>query len=356
MNSEWDKLPELISDDSFCRWLRNESGPEEQKRWESWLKESSENEHLATIAARYFKLPFKFIKVPEKEKEKELHLLESNIEASENRNLHTVNLSSPRSYFKRNALSLISFAAVIALTIGILSVVYIFNGFNQQNKDVIKYGTVNVPYGKHELLKLADGSEIILSANSQLRYPLKISASGNVNVWLKGVAFFSVVHKPGGKNRIFRVHTRYGVITDLGTQFVVRTVDHSTSVILVKGKVDVRKKVDGRTDSIATKLKPGEMAQFSNNDEPIRLKNVNTDIYTSWIRDKLVFDETPFEQVIREIERYYGVKIVCQNSKVQNQKISGTVNNSDLSTVLKGIGNILGLKVEHKNDMIMLLK
>lgn len=356
MSSDWDKLPDLINDDSFCRWIRGEADQHEQEKWILWVQESPENKYLMNLADKYLKMPFKYAEVSDEIVAEELQRLHLKIQEQEIYGRQKYRDVISGRYFKRNSVTLFTYAAFIALIIGIVGFWTIYNGHNQQKSDFIKYETIKVPYGQHELLKLADGSEIILHANSELRYPQKEHKYGTVNVWLKGEAYFSVIHNPNGKERAFRVHTNQGVVTDLGTQFVVRSDKSMTSVILVKGEVGIQKKSDKENSQLFTKLRPGEMAQFNDEDRSIRLKKVHTEVYTSWIHNKLVFDETPFTQVIREIQSYYGVKIVCLDKNAINQKISGTVNNSDLYTVLKGIGKILDLKVEYKNNIVVLLK
>jgi ferric-dicitrate binding protein FerR (iron transport regulator) len=103
-------------------------------------------------------------------------------------------------------------------------------------------------------------------------------------------------------------------------------------------------------------MKPGEMASFSMADTEVNLIQVNTDVYTSWIHNKLVFDNTPVDEAIQSIENYYGVKIEVTSQDVLKQRISGTIRNTDLPTVLKGLSSILGLKIEHKDNIILLNK
>ncbi|HKI44268.1 MAG TPA: FecR domain-containing protein, partial [Balneolales bacterium] len=297
---------------------------------------------------------FKQLDIPERVVQSQLRSLNvkiDNYEESKSARVRPLGIQVPqrKSHFLRYAS-----AAIIALTIGIIAIVY--NNSPVQKVKQVAYGSIHVPFGKHELIKLADGSEIILNANSDLRYPLKTGKKQSLDIWLSGEAYFSVVHNPNGIHRIFRVHTNDGIIRDIGTRFDVNTRNNTTRVILVEGEVELEPSRTNNGNPRYVRMKPGEMASFSISDPAVSLVQVNTEVYTSWIHNKLVFDNTPLDEAIQSIENYYGVKIEVTSQDVLKQRISGTIRNTDLATVLKGLSNILGLKIEHKDNIILLNK
>ncbi len=355
MNKNQKNIGDLLNDDSFLRWVNRSADPKEELHWEEWLKSDPDHEKIFSAALKYLDFPFKQLDVTEKDVKAQLHSLNNRIddyEESQTARVRPIGNHIPR---QRSHIFRYAAAAIIALTIGIIAVIH--NRLPEQEVPVkIEYGSIHVPYGKHELIKLVDGSEIILNANSDLRYPLKNNKNRSLDIWLSGEAYFSVVHDPDGKHRIFRVHTNDGVIRDIGTQFVVNTRNNATRVVLVKGEVELEPSQKNNANPNRARMKPGEMGSFSISNPKIDLVKVNTDVYTSWIHNKLVFDNTPVNQAIQSIENYYGVKIQVTDQTALKQRISGTIRNSNLTTVLKGLSNILNLKVEHKNNIILLNK
>src|SRR6266571_8994863 len=73
------------------------------------------------------------------------------------------------------------------------------------------------PRGRRAVLRLLDGTEITLNADSKLRAPVTFAARQR-DVYLEGEAYFSVVHDAA---RPFIVHTAGGAIQDIGTRFGV---------------------------------------------------------------------------------------------------------------------------------------
>ncbi len=354
MNKNVKKINDLLNDDSFLRWVKKSASGAEQAEWENWLQSDPEHSQLLQSALKYLNLPFQETFRSETEIGEQLFTLNERIdefeELSKRRSNVLIHYKDTRKYqFLKYAA-----AAVIALTIGILALNQ-KSQFSEKTKK-IAYQSIHVPYGKHEILKLADGSEIILNANSDLRYPTETFGNKPLNVWLKGEAYFFIVHNPNGKNRVFQVHTDEGVVKDLGTRFVVNARNQTTKVVLVEGQVAVASNPLIGNDAKYIKMMPGEMANFTASTLNMNLKQVNTDVYTSWIHNKLVFDNTPVTEAIQIIENYYGVKIIVTDKKTTKEKISGTIRNTNLDTVVKGLCKILGLKAEHKNNIILLNK
>lgn len=355
MKKKYKNIDDLLNDDSFLRWVNRSADPKEELHWKEWLKSDSDHEKIFSSAQKYLDFPFKQLDVTEKDVKAQLHSLNNRIDDYEESKTATVRPIGNHIPQKRNHVFRYAAAALIALTISIIAVIQ--NGQPEHEvRNKLEYGSIHVPYGKHELIKLADGSEIILNANSDLRYPIKQSKNQSLDIWLSGEAYFSVVHNPDGKHRIFRVHTNDGVVRDIGTQFVVNTRNNATRVVLVKGEVELEPSQKNNANPKRVKMKPGEMASFSISNPMVDLVKVNTEVYTSWIHNKLVFDNTPLNQVIQSIENYYGVKIQVTDQTALKQRISGTIRNSNLTTVLKGLSNILNLKVEQKDNIILLNK
>lgn len=111
---------------------------------------------------------------------------------------------------------------------------------------------LKVPTGQSTDITLSDGSMVCLHPGSRLAFPVEFSGTERV-VKLEGEAYFDVVHD---SHRPFIVITSQTETTVLGTEFNVNTHDGtSTTVTLVKGRVQVKNKYLSENDKVL--LNPG---------------------------------------------------------------------------------------------------
>lgn len=129
----------------------------------------------------------------------------------------------------------------------------------------VTYNTIATPRGKDFTITLSDGTQVMLNAESSLRYPTTFTGS-NRSVELKGEAFFTVAKDC---KHPFIVHTTNTTTIVTGTKFNFRAYDNSAPhVTLIEGSVSVKSN-DSRQE---LKLKPGEDASFSNSGELTKKK------------------------------------------------------------------------------------
>ena len=176
------------------------------------------------------------------------------------------------------------------------------------------YNTLKIPYGKRFELELSDGTIVHLNSGTTLKYPVKFIAGQNRQVFLDGEAFFDVSKD---KKHPFIVNADKLNVRVLGTHFNVSSYpeDNLTDVVLVEGSVGMytaNEKFDANKNTI---LKPGYKGSFNKNNSHINTKEVNTDMYTSWITGGLVFRDINFTTICKKLERRYDVSIVIKNKK-----------------------------------------
>lgn len=163
------------------------------------------------------------------------------------------------------------------------------------------YHTVEVPRGGEFHLTLSDGSRVWLNAESRLTYPIVFGMSER-RVRLEGEAYFEV--EPG-KGR-FVVETGDMNVSVLGTAFNVKAYgDEAVSrTTLVHGKVEVLTS----KDDVRQVLVPGEQALLERTSGLLEVKQVNTDLYTRWIKGQFVFRDTPLRDIMRTLARWYEME------------------------------------------------
>lgn len=227
--------------------------------------------------------------------------------------------SSRRQFIYRTATVAAAFIAGIVLTI-------LFSDINQPfTNHTAQMQNITVPYGARTSTSLPDGSKVWLNAGTTLSYPAVFGQSRHVT--LIGEAFFEVVKNSSP----FMVETVYGEVEVKGTSFNVKAYENENlQATLVEGSVALR---DNAVNKEVTLL-PGQHAVLEHQD--INVKNVDTELYTSWTEGKIIFRKAYMPEVAQRLERWYNVKIVLDNDSRLNQIwYSGTLEMESFSEVLE---------------------
>lgn len=174
------------------------------------------------------------------------------------------------------------------------------------------------PRGEKSMVKLPDGSEVWLNANSRLVY--NSFSSTHRQVELKGEAFFKVAHN---ENAPFVVRTNECDIKVLGTTFNVMAYDEfgRKEITLLDGKVNVL--VDG-TEQL---LKPGQAMVLK--DHHTEIAEVNAAQSSAWVDNKFNFKDIPLSELMKRLENWYDVDITLENPSGRELNYTGTFKNEE---------------------------
>ncbi|MFA6838322.1 MAG: FecR family protein [Dysgonamonadaceae bacterium] len=163
----------------------------------------------------------------------------------------------------------------------------------------IKTNKLIVPYGKRSSIVLADGSTIYMNSGSELTFPS--SFSGNTReVTAVGEIYIEVAKQ----KEPFIIHTPQSKIRVYGTTFNVSAYaeEKEESVVLVNGSVEI----ESHNQSLI--LKPNERAVVK--DGEISSRTVDTSEYVSWKNGFFKLYNTPLNDVLMKIGRYYNVEFM----------------------------------------------
>jgi transmembrane sensor len=204
------------------------------------------------------------------------------------------------------------------------------NGVNQQL--VLGTNTLSTPSGGQYQIILSDGTKVWLNAASTLRFPTVFNGSQRI-VELSGEGYFDVVKSAG---KPFIVKTNNVQIKVLGTQFNINSYKDESSIktTLIKGSVQVNL---GYQQCI---LEPGHETEASNKSLSIP-KTADIKSAISWKDGYFHFKNTPLVSVMRQISRWYDVKVVYQgpiNTEDFTGEISKNAKASEVLEVLKELG------------------
>jgi transmembrane sensor len=213
------------------------------------------------------------------------------------------------------------------------------------------YNTLKIPNGKRFELQLSDGTIVHLNSGTTLKYPVKFIAGGNRQVFLDGEAFFDVAKD---KKHPFVVNADKLNVRVLGTHFNVSSYpeDDITDVVLVEGSVGLytaNEKFDATKNTV---LKPGFKGSFNKNNSNINTKEVNTDMYTSWMNGGLMFRDKSFANICKKLERRYDVIIINKNNKLANEKFNASFGDKPLEKVLTYFEDVYGFSYTTKDNVI----
>ncbi|MCL6257523.1 DUF4974 domain-containing protein [Aquiflexum sp. TKW24L] len=188
----------------------------------------------------------------------------------------------------------------------------------------------STPRGNKKLITLPDGSTVVLNAESKLTYFDDFAK--NRTLKLEGEGFFEVVKD---ETHPFTVITENISTTALGTSFNIKAYQGNPNiqVTLATGKVRVENSIDQKL----IEIQPGEAVYYSEAKNTLKKQNADLSQVLSWKEGILQFEKTPFNVIVKDLERWYGVNIVVKgNNTIPEYKCSGTFKPHEyLSNVLK---------------------
>ena len=194
-------------------------------------------------------------------------------------------------------------------------------------------------------VNLTDGSVITLLSKTKIRVPSSFNRSGRTIIMEAGEAGFDVIHNP---RKSFIVELGSTQIKDIGTSFTIRKELNSIDVSVSAGKIAFVKLSTRETKE----LNAGSAITYDVQHESFgKIKAADS---TKIARQLLSFKNTPLNEVIANIQRVYGKKIII-NDGIDNKTFTGQLDGMSFKGALKVICTTYGLEYEI-NDSIYILK
>lgn len=210
------------------------------------------------------------------------------------------------------------------------------------------YSEVSTRLGSKSKLVLPDSTIVWLNSGSKLSYSENFGRS-NRNTILSGEAFFEV-----RKSDIpFIIETNSIKVKVLGTAFNVKSYpnEKTTETSLIRGTVEVTlNKRPGEkfilkpneklvvsneaTDTIASKKKKDPIVVLSG---LTHFEVDQTIIETSWVNNKLVFQNDTFSEIAKKMERWYNVSIQITDEQLAQTRLTGTFENESVKQALTAL-------------------
>lgn len=213
------------------------------------------------------------------------------------------------------------------------------------------YNTLKVPRGRVFRIVLSDSTTVWLNAETRIRYPEKFLTTGKTRtVSLKGEAFFEVAHN---REQPFIVKSGELEIEVLGTKFNISSYDSGTHIntTLVDGSVKVSAPDE---QTIPVILKPNQQAAYDKNTANMEVLRVDTDIFTAWMDQRVVFDNESFEDIVLKIERVYNVDIVNRLPEIREERFTGEFDGENMDDILKIISSSIKFNYRKEKGKIII--
>lgn len=207
------------------------------------------------------------------------------------------------------------------------------------------------PKGRKSIVKLKDGSEVILNAESTIQYAENFGTNER-NLILDGEAFFKVAKNP---DLPFVVKTGNIITTAIGTSFNISNFEEDESILisLATGKIEV-KEIPGIIGILAGSnfLEPGDHVSYSRDSKEFKQWHDEYSISFLWKDGIIQFNRASLEEIIKYLERWYDVKITVEGQKATGLIYTGTFDNQSLEKVLDGLSFSLHFEYSINQDQI----
>lgn len=238
---------------------------------------------------------------------------------------------------KRWSERLVRVAAVLAVPLLLTSLTLGYLAFHA-DEEVVRYAQVRAAQGTIVRYELPDKSVVWLNAGSELSFPT-VFDDAKREVALKGEAYFEVT---ADKEHPFYVHTPAGPsVYVYGTKFNVSAYadEGAMETVLEEGKVNVL-----TADRKVVTLSPGERLLYDKTTQ--RMLKGKADVYekTAWKEGKLIFRNTPLDEVLKRLSRHFNVTMTFHNHSGKEYHYRATFRDETLPQILDYLGESASLK------------
>lgn len=188
-------------------------------------------------------------------------------------------------------------------------------------------------------IKLEDGSIVVLQPKSSLVYPEHFKINQR-EVLLKGEGYFLISKNP---KRPFFVYNKNVITRVVGTSFTVKTSENTgqTEVMVRTGKVVVVPNEDKHLN-LRQLFRKNDKAVLSPNQKTIYSPDQGN-FETSLVPEPIplpnrpaaakkidLFEDTPLPEVVAELKQTYGIDIIVQDQRLNQNTFTGDISGQGL--------------------------
>lgn len=228
-------------------------------------------------------------------------------------------------------------AAVSLIILGSAGLLFLnrqqFVSFSEEGMAVIETNE-----DEQQALTLADGTQIWLNRNTRISYPTKFEGSTR-EVKLEGEAYFEVAHLP---EKPFNIQAGTAKVQVMGTSFNLEAREQ-VKVQVTSGSVKFSTTEAGNHHSLL--LTAGDAAYLEGN--TIRQEKQDPN-FRAWKTGTFVFEDTPLEEVLQALEKYYNVQLSAGSADILKCRLFARFEQQPIEKVLKVLSLTLNLKYHYE--------
>lgn len=307
------------------RYLTGDASEEEVQSVFNWMKESGENRNQIIQLKQTWALTAS----ADEDKEKAWDKVRVHLKRE------TQKKTLWNSYYRYVAI------AIILVSIGAISQRLMLN--ERVPQSIYTHSTsFEVPQGQISSVILPDSTYVYLNSESKLSFSDNF-INGNRVVNLTGEGYFKV---KSDKDHPFVVKTPGRVhVKVFGTSFNLRAYADENKIFttLEEGRVSI---IDNNGNELA-KLKPGEKASYSNDDNMFKVDKVRTELFSSWKDGMITFRNESLGNISRMMQRWYHVEIIIEDPNLAKELYNGTImKNKPVDQILEVLKETSSIKYE----------
>jgi len=200
---------------------------------------------------------------------------------------------------------------------------------------------------------LPDGSRVILNSDTKIIYANPFNGSTR-EVFLSGEAYFDVI--PDSLRPLI-VTTNNGFSVEVtGTTFNIRSYDNDTDaqVTLYSGKITLKKRDSFQNLENIVEMFPSQSIVLGKTIKPKIVKTTNIESESAWKDGYLVFESLTLREVFKRLERWHGIKIHTENSKILEMTVSANFQSESIVQIMELLKFSLNVDYEVLENEVIL--
>jgi transmembrane sensor len=123
---------------------------------------------------------------------------------------------------------------------------------------------------------------------------------------------------------------------------------NNSYTVLKEGKVQVS------LGKAVSELNPGEKFLLNKETNKASIEKIDIEPYSSWVLNKLMFDNTSLNIIIDQLEKWYGVEIESDKSLDLEKRFTLTVIDESLEDVFSLFNEITPISFQKENNKFVL--
>ncbi|GAB3326566.1 FecR family protein [Larkinella ripae] len=331
-------MNQFVSKHTLFSYLAGQATPLERQRVEEWLKNPANTETFHVWLLEWETRSLQFTPDPEAAFAKLTHRLDQ----PETPNAADESAPAPKPLLRLWNWKPYLMAATVLLTLGLLTIFL---------KNRLLYQTYQTVSAQEQTIRLEDGTDVKLKANSALHVPRFGFQNDVREVLLTGEASFSVTHKQNHQRFVVKTSDQFQVEV-LGTEFTVYARKRGTKVVLDRGKIRVDYKTATKKQQLI--MKPGEVVMLSQRGTIQLRKLAPVRMLAEEEEHLFLFRDTSLWEACYLIGEHFGKKVEIADDSLAHRTISGNFRVRTADDLLELLTATSSLHIDSTGNTLLL--